>query len=106
VTLDVISQNFWTAVTPVIAVLVLVALLRMPWARTRVPPGTPIRIGLLAALAAGLLGMAVNDSGVIVVAMVMVCVGPVLALVSLTEGPAGLSALLEPAGKPARTTSP
>ena len=106
VTLDVVTQNFWTAVTPVIAVLVLVALLRMPWARIRVPPGTPMRVGLLAALVAGLLGMAVNDSGVIVVAMVMVCVGPVLALMALTEGPAGLGALLEPAGKPARTASP
>ncbi len=50
VTIDVIGQNFWTAVTPVIAVLVLVTLLRMPWARTRVPPGTPLRVGLLAAL--------------------------------------------------------
>ena len=105
VTLDVVTQNFWTAVTPVIAVLVLVALLRMPWARTRVRPGTPLRVGVLAAIAAGLLGMAVNDSGVIVVAMVMVCVGPVLALLALAEGPAGLGALLEPAGKPARTTS-
>jgi hypothetical protein len=65
-----------------------------------------MRVGLLAALAAGLLGMAVNDSGVIVVAMVMVCVGPVLALLALTDGPPGLSALLEPAGKTARTTSP
>ncbi len=103
VTLDGIIQNVWTAVTPVIAVLVLVTLLRMPWARTRVPPGTPIRVGLLAAIVAGLVGMAVNDSGVIVVAMVMVCVGPLLALLALTEGPAGLGALLEPAGKPART---
>lgn len=106
VTLDVISQNFWTAVTPVIAVLVLGALLRMPWARSRVPVGTPIRVGLLAALSAGLLGMAVNDSGVIVVAMVMVCVGPALALVALTEGPPGIGALLEPAGTPARTSMP
>jgi hypothetical protein len=106
VTLHVIGQNFWTAATPVIAVLVLAALLRMPWARTRVPPGTPVRAGLLAAIVAGLLGMAVNDSGVIVVAMVMVCVGPVLALLALTEGPPGLSALLEPAAAPARTTSP
>jgi hypothetical protein len=106
VTLDVVSQSFWTAVTPVIAVLVLVALLRMPWARTRVPPGTPIRVGLLAALVAGLLGMAVNDSGVIVVAMVMVCVGPVLALLALTDRPTGRTALLEPAGTPARTTMP
>jgi hypothetical protein len=104
VTLDVMTQNFWTAVTPVIAVLVLVALLRWPWARRLVPPRTPLRAGLLAALAAGLIGMAVNDSGVIVVAMVMVSVGPVLALLALSDAPAapGRAVLLEPTGRPAR----
>jgi len=105
VTLDVMTQNFWTAVTPVIAVLVLVALLRLPWARALVPPGSPMRVGLLAALAAGLVGMAVNDSGVIVVAMVMVSVGPVLALLGLAGPPAGRAGLLEPTGKPARAVS-
>ena len=102
VTIDVMTQNFWTAVTPVIAVLVLAVLLRAPWARTFLPHGTPLRVGLLAALAAGLVGMAVNDSGVIVVAMVMVSVGPVLALLALAGPPAGRTALLEPTGRPAR----
>jgi hypothetical protein len=103
VTLDVVGQSFWTAVTPAIAVLALVTLLRNPWARAVLPPATPVRVGVLAALVAGLLGMAVNDSGVIVVAMVMVSVGPVLARAALAEAPAGVSALLEPAGKSART---
>jgi len=101
VTVDVVGQSFWTAVTPVIAVAVLVVLLRSPRARTVLPPGSPARIGVLAALAAGLIGVAVNDSGVIVVAMVMVCVGPFLALTALL-GPRGRPALLEPAGEPAR----
>jgi hypothetical protein len=103
VTLDVVGQSFWTAVTPTIAVLALVTLLRNPWARAVLPPATPVRIGVLAALVAGLLGMAVNDSGVIVVAMVMVSVGPVLAFCALAGPPPGVSALLEPAGKSART---
>jgi len=104
VTVDVVGQSFWTAVTPAIAVAVLVVLLRSPWARTVVPPGSPARIGLLGALAAGLIGVAVNDSGVIVVAMVMVCVGPFLALTALTAltGSPGRPVLLEPAGEAAR----
>jgi hypothetical protein len=42
-------------------------------------------VGLLAALAAGLIGFAVNDSGVIVVAMALVEVGPFLALLALAD---------------------
>jgi len=41
-----------------------------------------------------------------VVAMVMVSVGPVLARCALADAPAGVSALLEPAGNSARTSSP
>jgi hypothetical protein len=106
VTIAVVGDSFWTAVTPVIAVLVLVALLRAPWARAIVPPGTPVRAGVLAAVAAGLIGMAVNDSGVIVVAMVMVAVGPVLAFLALVERADGRPRLLEPVGAPARSVSP
>lgn len=101
VTVDVVGQSFWTAVTPVIAIGVLAVLLGSPRARTLVPLGSPLRVGLLAALAAGLIGMAVNDSGVVVVAMVMVLVGPFLALLALADRP-GRAALLEPVGKPAR----
>ena len=106
VTIAVVGDSFWTAVTPVIAVLVLVALLRAPWARAVVAPGTPVRAGVLAAVAAGLIGMAVNDAGVIVVAMVLVAVGPVLAFLALAERAGGRPRLLEPAGAPARTVSP
>ena len=96
------GQSFWTLVTPVIAVLVLAVLLRSPRARRHLPPGSPVRIGVLAALAAGLLGYAVNDSGVVVVAMAMVEIGPALALVALGPGRApGRPVLLEPAPEPA-----
>jgi hypothetical protein len=97
VTLGNVGLSFWTAVTPTIAVLVLVVLLRNRRARALLPPGSPLRAGVLAALAAGLIGMAVNDSGVIVVAMVLVSVGPCLALLVLAEPVARGPVLLEPA---------
>jgi hypothetical protein len=100
-TIDIVGLSFWTAVTPVIAVLVLVAVLRSRRARALLPHGTPERVAVLAALAAGLIGMAVNDSGVIVVAMVLVSVGPFLGLLALAE-PIGRPVLLEPVGEPAR----
>ena len=105
VTFDVVGDSFWTAVTPVIAVLVAAALLRAPWARAVLPPGNPVRAGVLAALAAGLLGMVANDSGVIVVAMVLVLVGPVLALLALAK-PTARARLLEPVASPLGTVSP
>lgn len=104
VTAAAVGDSFWTAVTPVIAIGVLVVLLRSARARALVAPGSAARAGLVAALGAGLIGMAVNDSGVIVVAMVMVCAGPFLALLALAE-PAGRPALLEPVGEPARAVT-
>ena len=101
VTIDVVGDSFWTAVTPVIAVLVLAALLWSRQGRALAPPGSPHRAGLLGALAAGLIGMAVNDSGVVVVGMVLVSVGPFLALLALQEH-RGPQVLLEPAGEPAQ----
>jgi hypothetical protein len=80
-----VGQSFWTGVTPVIAVAVLLVLLTSPRARNLVAVGSPARVGLLAALAAGLIGFAVNDSGVIVVAMALVEVGPFLALLALAD---------------------
>jgi hypothetical protein len=105
VTAGGITQSFWTAVVPVIAIALVALLLRDRRARTLVPPGSPARAGLLGALAAGLVGMAVNDSGVIVVAMVLVSVGPFLAILALAE-PLGRPVLLEPAGEQARAVTP
>ncbi|HEX3621046.1 MAG TPA: glycosyltransferase [Acidimicrobiales bacterium] len=98
VNLGGVGLSFWTAVTPVIAVGLVVFLLRSGWARRLVPAGSPYRIGLLGALAAGLLGFAANDSGVVIVAMTLVEVGPFLALLALADRP-GRPALLEPAAE-------
>lgn len=47
------------------------------------PPGSAQRSGLLGALAVGVLGAAVNDSGAVVTAVMFVFVGPFLTLVAL-----------------------
>lgn len=98
-----VGQSFWTAVTPAIAVAVLGVVLRSRRAAVLVPPGSPARTGVVAALVAGLLGMAANDSGIVVVAMVLVSVGPFIALLALREPP-GVPALLEPAAEPSRAS--
>lgn len=100
-----VGQSFWTAVTPAIAVAVLAVLLRSRRAAVFVPAGSPARTGLVAALVAGLLGMAANDSGIVVVGMAMVSVGPFLALLALREPPLA-PALLEPAAEPSRAGQP
>jgi hypothetical protein len=99
-----VVQSFWTAVVPVIAIGLVVVLLRRGQARGLLPAGSARRAGVLGALAVGLAGFAVNDSGVIVVAMALVEVGPVLALLALADRP-GRAVLLEPAAERAGSRS-
>ena len=73
----------WTVV--IIAVYMLYVL---GWARgwrDLLPPGSAVRAGVVGALAAGLLGYAVNDSGVVVTAVVFVYLGPFLTMLALTR---------------------
>lgn len=51
------------------------------------PPRSALRAGVLGALAAGVWGFLVNDSGVVVTALVLVAVGPFLALLALAPPP-------------------
>ncbi|MGH9278235.1 MAG: hypothetical protein ACRD12_09015, partial [Acidimicrobiales bacterium] len=74
------------------------------------PPGGPLRAGVLGTLAVGVVGFVLNDSGVIVTALALLAVGPLLATLALNPpAPAPLPpALLEPASDPgrrARTTT-
>ncbi len=96
-TAGVIGRSPWTLVAPAVAVTVLVLVARTARGRALAPPGSPERAGAVGAIAAGLLGVATNDSGVVVVAMVLVSVGPFLALLALADRPGG-PALLEPLG--------
>lgn len=102
----------WSWAVPVIAgYLLYVLVARRRWTDL-LPPGSPLRVGVLGALAAGVLGFAVNDSGVVVIALALVEIGPLLAILAL-EGGAGAGplpdapTLLEPArDTPSRPSHP
>ena len=93
------GQSFWTVIVLVVAVALVPILLRSSWSRRLLPPGSTARVGAVAALAIGLLGFVVNDSGVIVIGLALVALGPFLALLALADAP-GHPVLLEPATGP------
>ena len=99
----ILRASVWSWLVPVIAAFGLFVLARGRAAEL-LPPGSPRRTGLAAALAAGLLGFVVNDSGVIVTAVVLVFVGPFLALAALSarDGVGGRPVLWEPLPEGAR----
>lgn len=73
----------WTVV--IIAAYMLYVL---GWARgwrDLLPAGSALRAGVVGALAAGLVGYAVNDSGVVVTALVFVYLGPFLTMLALAR---------------------
>jgi hypothetical protein len=101
-----VRQSVFTAIVPLTALALLVLL--VGGGRSRRSPlrdpavvgdlaraGSPLRVGVLAALATGLVGFAVNDSGVVVTAIVLAEIGPLLALLALAGPPAAV-VLLEP----------
>ena len=86
-----LSVNFrsyrspWSWTVVIIAVYMLYVL---GWARgwkELLPPGSAVRAGVVGALAAGLVGYAVNDSGVVVTAVVFVYLGPFLTMLALAR---------------------
>ena len=88
----------WAWAVPVIAGFLLYVLFARKRWNDLLPPRSVLRTGVLATLAAGILGFAVNDSGVVVTALVLVEVGPLLALLCLAEPPPlDRPILLEPA---------
>jgi hypothetical protein len=79
----VLRSSVWTWAVPIVTVFMLYLLAWRRMGRRLLPLGSPLRVGLQAALAAGLLGFAVNDSGVVVTALVLTYVGPFLAVLAL-----------------------
>ena len=101
--LRVFRTTIWSWLVPIIAAFLLYLLI---WERRLgrlLPRGSALRIGVIAALGAGLLGFAVNDSGVVVTALVYLYLGPYLTLLAL-DAQRGEPELLEPI-VPARTTA-
>jgi hypothetical protein len=101
--LRVLKTTVWAWLVPIIAAFLLYLLV---WERRMgrlLPRGSPLRIGVIAALGAGLLGFAVNDSGVVITALVYLYLGPYLTLLAL-DAQRGEPELLEPI-IPARATA-
>ena len=79
------GHTLWTWMVPLtVAVVVYLLVVNRGWQRL-LPQGSPLRAGAIATVAAGLLGWLVNDSGVVVAALVFVFVGPYLVLLTLDE---------------------
>ncbi|MFP5376080.1 MAG: glycosyltransferase [Acidimicrobiia bacterium] len=105
-----VSANFrtygstWSWTVPIVA---LYGLYLLGWAggwTHLLPPRSALRAGIVGALAAGLLGYAVNDSGVVVTAVVFVYVGPFLTLLALHRERGG--PLLLPPDPPGAKVAP
>lgn len=96
VNIAVLRASIWTWTVPIIAGFGLLLLVGRRRGVDLLPAGSPRRIGVLMALAAGLLGFALNDSGVIVTALVLVFVGPFIVFVAL-DSERRRPVLIEPA---------
>ncbi|MCU1451544.1 MAG: hypothetical protein JWP02_3714 [Acidimicrobiales bacterium] len=101
--LRVFRTTVWSWLVPIIAAFLLYLLVWERRLATLLPRGSPLRIGVIAALGAGLLGFAVNDSGVVVTALVYLYLGPYLTVLAL-DGRRREPELLEPIA-PARATA-
>ena len=94
----VFRASIWAWVVPIVAAFVLGLLVRTLRLDDLLPPRSARRIGVGAAVAAGVLGCLVNDSGIVVTALVLVFVAPFLSLLALAdEHDRGRPVLLEPA---------
>jgi hypothetical protein len=103
----VLGASIWTWMVPIAAVFALFLLVFMGRAAELLPRGSARRTGVVAAIAAGLVGFAVNDSGVVVTALVAVFIGPYLTLLAL-DADRGQPVLLPPlpAGAPVPPGAP
>ena len=73
----VFQQSYWTWAVPIIAVVAGYVLVVARGWKQLLPPGSPLRAGVIGVLAAGVVGWVVNDSGIVVTALVFVYLGAV-----------------------------
>jgi hypothetical protein len=92
----VLRQSVWAWLVPVISGFSLYVLVVVEGWRRFLPRGSPERTGVVAALAMGTAGWLVNDSGVVVLALALVYLGPYVWCLA-----GGAGALASPAGAPA-----
>jgi hypothetical protein len=92
----VLRGSVWTWVVPIIGAFLVYLLVAARGWRSLLPPATAVRAGMIGILGAGVLGWLVNDSGIVVTALVLVFAGPYVALLALHQR-RGEPVLLRPA---------
>lgn len=81
----VFTRSIWTWTVPIISCFALYVLVLERRGKDLLPHGSPQRIFVVSSLALGLLGFALNDSGVVVTALVFVFVGPFLLFLAIRD---------------------
>ncbi|MCU1461543.1 MAG: hypothetical protein JWO37_1618 [Acidimicrobiales bacterium] len=92
----VLTSSVWTMIIVVIAAFSLGLLAMRRRFNDLLPPDSPHRVVVTAAFAVGILGSLVNDSGVVVTALVFVFVGPYLTLLALATGGSEAHEVVDP----------
>jgi hypothetical protein len=91
----VLTGTTWAWMVPITLGFLLLLLVAQDRAAELLPPRSPLHVGLVATLAAGALGFAANDSGVLIPAILFLYVGPCVTLLALAP-PAPKPMLLGP----------
>ncbi|HEX9994681.1 MAG TPA: glycosyltransferase [Acidimicrobiales bacterium] len=97
----VFGATIWTWMVPIAAGFMIYVLVVARGWRRLLPPRSALRAGVVGTLAAGVIGWLVNDSGVVVTALMFVYVGPYLTLLALArdrDGPVWMAAAPAVAG--------
>ncbi len=96
------GRTIWTWMVPIAAAFAVYVLVIARGWRSLLPPGSALRAGVVGTLFAGIVGWLVNDSGVVVSALVFVYLGPYLTLLAVDRDrvPALVAGDPQPAGEP------
>jgi hypothetical protein len=81
----VFGQSIWTWMVPIIAIFTGYVLVVARGWKKLLPHGSPVRAGVIGVLGAGFLGWLLNDSGIVVTALVFVYLGPYLTLLAIAD---------------------
>ena len=99
------GKTIWTWMVPITSVFLIYVLVVAKGWRRLLPPRSAVRAGVVGTVFAGLLGWLVNDSGVVVSALVFVFIGPFLTLLAL-HNERGEPVLLPPTSSPSPAAEP
>ncbi|MBV9411757.1 MAG: hypothetical protein JO148_09175, partial [Acidimicrobiia bacterium] len=81
--LRVFLETVWSWLALIVTLFLAYLLVRDHRFLRLLPHGSPLRVGALALVGAGVLGLLVNDTGIIITSLVLVYLGPFLGLLAL-----------------------